>query len=46
MFLRWFNEGDLLLNDLVTERYTLDQINEATDALTSGEISGRSIIEL
>jgi len=46
MFLRWFNEGDLLLDDLVTERYTLDQINEATDALAAGKISGRSILEL
>ena len=45
MFLRWFNEGDLDLNALVTSRYELDQINEATTALEQGQISGRSIME-
>jgi Zn-dependent alcohol dehydrogenase len=44
MFLRWFREGDLDLNAMVTTRYTLDQINEATDALSSGQISGRAIM--
>jgi Zn-dependent alcohol dehydrogenase len=46
MFLRWFNEGDLDLEALVTERYPLDAINDATDALEAGKIAGRSIIEL
>ncbi len=46
MFLRWFKEGQLDLNALVTTRYKLDQINEATTALQAGQISGRGILEL
>ncbi|MEX2080221.1 MAG: zinc-binding dehydrogenase [Dehalococcoidia bacterium] len=45
MFIRWYKEGDLDLEALVTARYTIDQINEATDALQSGKISGRAILE-
>jgi Zn-dependent alcohol dehydrogenase len=45
MFLRWYQEGKFPLEKLVTRRYTLDDINEACDALTSGEIAGRAIIE-
>ena len=45
MFLRWYKEGDLDLEALVTQRYELDQINEACDALTQGQIAGRSIME-
>jgi len=29
---------------LVTARYTLDEINEATAALQAGEIKGRAIL--
>ncbi len=46
MFIRWYKEGDLDLDAMVTARYDLDAINEATDALTAGQISGRSIIQL
>lgn len=46
MFIRWFKEGQLDLNALVTTRYKLDQINEATTALQSGQIAGRSILEM
>ena len=46
MFIRWFKEGQLDLNALVTTRYALDQINEATTALQEGKIAGRSILEL
>ncbi|MBI2764726.1 MAG: zinc-binding dehydrogenase [Chloroflexi bacterium] len=45
MFLRWFNEGDLDLDAMVTARYSLDQIGEATAALEKGQISGRAIME-
>ena len=45
MFVRWFREGRLPLDRLVTRRYTLDQINEAVDALAHGEIAGRAIVE-
>jgi Zn-dependent alcohol dehydrogenase len=45
MFVRWFKEGRLPLDHLVTRRYTLDQINDACDALAHGEIEGRAIVE-
>ena len=45
MYLRWHREGKLPLDRLVTDRYRLDQINEACDALKSGQIQGRSIID-
>jgi Zn-dependent alcohol dehydrogenase len=45
MFIRWFREGRLPLDRLVTRRYTLDQINEACNALAHGEIAGRAIVE-
>jgi Zn-dependent alcohol dehydrogenase len=45
MFVRWFREGRLPLDRLITRRYRLDQINDACDALARGEISGRAIVE-
>ena len=45
MYLRWYREGKLPLDKLVTDRYRLDQINEACDALKAGQIRGRAIIE-
>ena len=45
MFLRWYEEGKFPLDKLVTRRYKLDDINEACDALKSGDILGRAIIE-
>lgn len=44
-FLEWLDNGDLNLNALVTARYRLDDINEATAALQAGRISGRAILE-
>jgi Zn-dependent alcohol dehydrogenase len=44
IFLRWFREGRLKLNDLVTNRYKLEQINEAVDDLEHGRILGRGIL--
>jgi Zn-dependent alcohol dehydrogenase len=44
MFVRWFQEGRLPLDQLVTRRYTLDQINDACQALAHGEIAGRAIV--
>ncbi len=46
IFLDWFEKGVLDLDALVTARYTLDQINEATHCLQAGEIFGRAILEL
>lgn len=44
-FLDWHRNGTLDLNVLVTERYPLEAINEATAALAAGRISGRAILE-
>jgi len=44
-FLRWHEEGHLPLEEMVTERYRIEQINEATTALEEGRISGRAILE-
>jgi len=46
VFLDWFDKGILDLDALVTARYTLDQINEATRCLEAGEIFGRAILEI
>lgn len=44
LFVRWYQEGKLKLNDLVTDRYTLDRINSAVDDLEHGRILGRGIL--
>lgn len=44
-FLDWHASGDLNLDAMVTERFAIDQINEATRALEAGEIAGRAILE-
>jgi Zn-dependent alcohol dehydrogenase len=44
MFIRWYKEGALDLDALVTQEYSIDQINEAVQALEQGKISGRSIL--
>lgn len=43
-YVNWSKSGPLNLDTLVTERYTIDQINEATTALENGDIKGRSIL--
>ena len=45
MFLDWYANGDLDLESMVTERFPLDAINEATTALEEGRIAGRAILE-
>jgi Zn-dependent alcohol dehydrogenase len=45
MFLEWQAAGKLDLNAMVTARYRIDEINEATAALEAGQISGRAILE-
>ncbi len=44
-FVRWYKEGLLDLDALVTKRWKLDDINEAVDELRSGNVFGRSILE-
>jgi Zn-dependent alcohol dehydrogenase len=43
-YIKWHDDGVLDLNALVTARYSIDQINEATTALENGEIFGRAIL--
>ena len=45
MYLRWYEEGKLKLDDMITRRYRLEDINQACDDLQSGQITGRAIIE-
>jgi Zn-dependent alcohol dehydrogenase len=45
MFLRWYKDGLLDLDAMVTTRYTIDDINTATDDLENGRIFGRAILE-
>ena len=45
MFLHWYKEGKIDLNTLVTRRFRLDEINEATTELEQGKIAGRAILE-
>jgi Zn-dependent alcohol dehydrogenase len=45
MYVRWYKEGKLPLDLLVTRRYRLEQINAACSALEQGEIAGRAIVE-
>ncbi|MEJ6592080.1 MAG: zinc-binding dehydrogenase [SAR86 cluster bacterium] len=44
-YLEWYANGQLDLDAMVTERFSLDQINEAAHALETGKISGRAILE-
>jgi Zn-dependent alcohol dehydrogenase len=44
LFVRWYREGKLKLDDLVTHRYKLEEINTAVDDLEHGRILGRGII--
>jgi len=45
LLVRWFQQGKMPLDLMVTRRYKLEQINEACDALARGEIAGRAIVE-
>lgn len=44
IYVRWFQEGKLPLDKLVSRRYRLEQINDALGDLDRGAIAGRSII--
>ncbi|MDE3076008.1 MAG: zinc-binding dehydrogenase, partial [Chloroflexota bacterium] len=44
MYVRWFKEGKMPLDKLVTRRYRLEDVNEACRALKQGEILGRAIL--
>jgi Zn-dependent alcohol dehydrogenase len=44
IFIRWYREGKLKLDELVTNRYSLAEINTAVDDLEHGRILGRGIL--
>ena len=44
IFLRWLRDGKLKLHELITNRYKIEQINEAVDDLEHGRILGRGIL--
>jgi Zn-dependent alcohol dehydrogenase len=44
-FLDWQRQGDLDLDAMVTQRFSIDEINDATAALEQGKIRGRAILE-
>jgi len=44
IFIRWYQTGKLKLDELVTSRYKLEQINQAVDDLEHGRILGRGIL--
>jgi Zn-dependent alcohol dehydrogenase len=46
LFLEWARAGKFPLEKLVTNRYSLEQIEEARAALEEGQILGRAIIEI
>lgn len=41
----WYSTGRLNLSALVSNRYTLEQINEAVEDLRTGKVPGRAILE-
>jgi Zn-dependent alcohol dehydrogenase len=45
LFLDWMRQGKFPLEKLVTDRYSLDQIEEVRVALEEGQILGRAIVE-
>lgn len=45
VYLDWHRDGRLDLDALVTQRYPIDRIYEATEALAAGRIRGRAILE-
>jgi len=44
IFFRWLREGKLKLEALITNRYKIEQINDAVDDLAQGRILGRGIV--
>jgi Zn-dependent alcohol dehydrogenase len=45
-FVEWTRDGRFDPSGLVTDRFALDDINEAVDALHKGRIRGRAVIEV
>lgn len=46
LYARWYVEGDFPLDALITDRFGLDDVVEAVEALRAGHVQGRAIMEL
>ena len=44
-FLEMYHKGKFPINEMISETFSLNQINEAGDKLHNGQIAGRSIIK-
>ncbi|HEY7467858.1 MAG TPA: Zn-dependent alcohol dehydrogenase, partial [Dehalococcoidia bacterium] len=44
LYVRWYKEGKLPLDKLVSRRYKLEEINDAVRDLEQGKIAGRGIL--
>jgi len=45
-YIRLYQNGQLNLDDLVTDRFVLDEINTAIDGMRTGKIAGRCLIKM
>lgn len=45
-YLRMFENGKLALRDLITDTFTLDDINTAIDRVRRGDIKGRCVVKM
>jgi len=45
-YVQLYQSGKLLLKEMITDRFTLDEINVAIDKMRRGEIRGRCLIEI
>ena len=43
-YIQWYRDGKLPLDVLVTERFTLDEVNAACASLQAGQVAGRAIL--
>ncbi|MFH2091026.1 MAG: zinc-binding dehydrogenase [Pseudomonadota bacterium] len=45
-YIKLYKNGKLLLDDLITDQYPLDEINTAMDRMRNGQTAGRCLIKL
>ncbi|MCD4722147.1 MAG: zinc-binding dehydrogenase [Desulfobacula sp.] len=45
-YIKLYKNGKLLLDDLITDRYPLEEINTAIDSMRNGRTAGRCLIEM
>lgn len=45
-YVEWYRDGRLDLDALVTDHYTLDEVNDAVEDMRAGRLLGRAVIDL